>query len=86
MNNPTKTEITVLVTVSVEHQPDTPITFINDLALESVSKNCVRGCDNDYGLYSSIATNKEIIDLDTLQTKAVNKYVSASLKASDSYY
>ena len=80
------TKVNVLVTVEVVHDSSAPIEFVNDLALESVSKNCVRGCDNCYGLYSSIATDKEIIDLDTLQTKAVNKYVSASLKASDSYY
>ena len=85
MNNPTKTKVNVLVTVEVEHEANAPITFINDLSLSVVSMTRIVGANNIEGPYKSTALTKEVIELDALKTKDVNKHTSASLKASDEY-
>lgn len=86
INDMVTSKVQVLVTVEVTHEDTATQGFINETALEAVAKNTVIGASNKYGMYKAMALSKEVLNLDTLQANAVNKYVSASLRASDEYY
>lgn len=86
INNIITSKVQVLVTVEVSHEDTATQDFINETALEAVAKNTVIGASNNYGMYKAMALSKEVINLGILQANAVNKYVSASLNASDEYY